>query len=105
MTGLNFHEYALAPDVTPAHYIDLIGPQPSDVELPPEALAKLSHLVHEGLAMYGPPHYTSYHFLVLLTKGHGGGGLEHHESSDNTLPVGSLTHEDDLLTYGDVLPP
>ncbi len=104
MTGANFHEYALAPDVTPKHYIDFIGTQPSDVEVSPEVLAKLSHLVHEGLAMYGPPHYTSYHFLVYLIKGNGGGGLEHHESSDNTLPSGSLSHDDTLLVYGDVLP-
>jgi predicted metalloprotease with PDZ domain len=35
--------------------------------------------------MYGPPHYTSYHFLILLQGNGGGGGLEHHESSDNTM--------------------
>jgi predicted metalloprotease with PDZ domain len=51
----------------------------------------MSHLVREVFAMYGPPHYTSYHFLILLQGTRGGGGLEHHESSDNTLQTDFFT--------------
>jgi predicted metalloprotease with PDZ domain len=84
MTGLYFHEYALAPGVSPQHYMDVIGPTAASIEARPETVAQMSRLVHEAFAMYGPPHYTSYHFLILLEGDRGGGGLEHHESSDNT---------------------
>jgi predicted metalloprotease with PDZ domain len=85
MTGLYFHEYALAPDVSPKHFMDVIGPAPASIEVRPEMLGQMSRLVSEAFALYGPPHYTSYHFLILLQGDNGGGGLEHHESSDNTL--------------------
>ena len=85
MTGLYFHEYTLAPDVSQRHYMDVIGPTAASIEARPETIEQMSRLVHEAFAMYGPPHYTSYHFLILLQGDKGGGGLEHHESSDNTL--------------------
>ena len=68
MTGQYFQEYALAPEVTPKHYIDLFGDAPEDVQLRPKVLAGLSNLVREGGAMYSSHHYTSYHFLLTLTK-------------------------------------
>ena len=104
MTGANFREYPLAPEVTPKHYIDFIGAAPADVDVRPEAIAQLSRLVHEGFAMYGPPHYTSYHFLVLLPSRGGGGGLEHHESSDNSLPEHALGSDEALWVVGEILP-
>ncbi len=91
MTGLYFHEYALAPGVSPQHFMDVIGPTPASIEVRPDTLAQMSNLVHEAFAMYGPPHYTSYHFLVLLQGTRGGGGLEHHESSDNTAQTDFFT--------------
>ena len=85
LTGLYFHEYALAPGVTPQHYMDVAGPTAASIEARPETIDQMSRLVTESFAMYGPPHYTGYHFLVLLQGTRGGGGLEHHESSDNTV--------------------
>ncbi len=91
MTGLYFHEYALAPDVSPKHYMDVIGPSAASIEVRSETLDQMSRLVREAFAMYGPPHYTGYHFLILLQGEHGGGGLEHHESSDNTIQTDFFT--------------
>jgi len=85
MAGFYFHEYALAPGVSPQHYMDVIGPTAASIEARPETVEQMSRLVHEAFGMYGPPHYTSYHFLILLQGDGGGGGLEHHESSDNTI--------------------
>jgi predicted metalloprotease with PDZ domain len=104
MTGANFQEYALAPEVTPKHFVDFFGAEPADVKVRPEAIAQLSRLVREGIAMYGPPHYTSYHFLVLIPSHGGGGGLEHHESSDNSLPQHSLEQDDYAMIVADILP-
>ena len=91
LTGLYFHEYALAPGTQPAHFMDVAGPTPASIVARPETLAQMSHLVTEAFATYGPPHYTSYHFLILLEGNRGGGGLEHHESSDNTLQTDFFT--------------
>ena len=84
MTGLYFHEYALAPELSPKHYMDLIGPTASSVEARPEIVEQMSRVVREGLATYGPPHYADYHFLVLLRK-NAASGLEHHQSSNNSM--------------------
>ena len=91
MTGLYFHEYALAPGTTPAHFMDVIGPTAASIVATPKTVDEMSSLVHEAFATYGPPHYTSYHFLILLQGTRGGGGLEHHESSDNTLQTDFFT--------------
>ena len=54
--------------------------------------------------MYGAPHYRSYHFLLALRGSMGGGGLEHHESSDNSLPERSLTTDDEEMVGSGLLP-
>ena len=104
MTGIYFHEYPLAPDVTPKHYIDVFGDAPEDVEIRPTVLDHWNRLVHEARALYGAPHYSSYHFLLALKGAQGGGGLEHHESSDNSMPERALTTDDNEMVYADLLP-
>jgi predicted metalloprotease with PDZ domain len=104
MTGIYFHEYALAPEVTPKHFIDVFGEAPEDVEIRPSVLDHWSRLVREAGAMYGAPHYRGYHFLLALRGSAGGGGLEHHESSDNSLPERALTTDDNEMAASDLLP-
>ncbi len=104
MTGAYFHEYALAPDVTPKHFIDVFGEAPEDVEIRPTVLDHWNRLIRESLALYGAPHYRSYHFLLALKGAQGGGGLEHHESSDNSLPERSLYTDDGEMISADLLP-
>jgi predicted metalloprotease with PDZ domain len=83
ITGEYFHEFALAPDVTPKHYIAVVADEPEDSQLRPQLLAELNNLVHETGAAYGPRHYNVYHFLLTLSDVAGGEGLEHGQSSDN----------------------
>lgn len=104
MTGVYFHEYALAPDVTPKHFIDIFGEAPEDVEIRPTVLEHWSRLIRESLAMFGAPHYHSYHFLLGLKGAAGGGGLEHHESSDNSLPERSLMTDEAEMGSNSLLP-
>jgi predicted metalloprotease with PDZ domain len=104
MTGSYFREYALAPELTPKHYIDVFGQAPEDVEIRPSVLQHWNRLVYEAKAMYGAPHYRSYHFLLALRGLKGGGGLEHHESSDNSLPERALTTDENEMAASDLLP-
>jgi len=83
ITGQYFHEFALAPEITPKHYIDVVSDQPDDSNLRPSVLAAMSNLVREADALYGSHHYHVYHFLLTLSDVAGGMGLEHGQSSDN----------------------
>jgi predicted metalloprotease with PDZ domain len=83
IAGEYFHEFALAPDVTPKHYIDVVSDEPEDSNLRPALLAELNNLVYETGAAYASRHYNVYHFLLTLSDVAGGEGLEHGQSSDN----------------------
>ncbi len=104
MTGAYFHEYALAPELSPKHYIDIVADSPDVVEIRPTVLEHWNRLIHEAWAMYGQPHYRSYHFLLALRGAQGGGGLEHHESSDNSLPERALTTDEQEMLGNSLLP-
>jgi predicted metalloprotease with PDZ domain len=103
-TGINFHEYPLTPTgASHPVFIDVFGDNPEDVQLRPAVVAELQRLVPEAVAMYSSTHYNSYHFLLTLTKNGPYGGLEHHQSSDNSLPNASLTTDDLTAVGGPVL--
>jgi len=83
LTGLYFHEYPLAPTITPKHFLDVAADVPEDANLRPAVLAEVANLVREASALYGCHHYNEYHFLLTLSDVAGGMGLEHGQSSDN----------------------
>lgn len=83
ITGEFFHEYELAPEIAPKHYLDVVADYPEDAKLRPEFLTGVSNLVREATALYGSHHYGVYHFLLTLSDVAGGQGLEHGQSSDN----------------------
>ena len=83
ITGEYFHEFALAPEISPKHYIDVVSDAPKDSNLRPEVLAEISNLVREASTAYASHHYHVYHFLLTLSDVAGGEGLEHGQSSDN----------------------
>jgi predicted metalloprotease with PDZ domain len=105
ITGQYFHEFALAPEVTPKHYIDVVADSPEDSQLRPALLVELNNLVRETGAAYASRHYNVYHFLLTLSDVAGGEGLEHGQSSDNGVgekgfsdPAHQLG-ESDLLSH------
>ena len=83
IAGEYFHEFPLAPEISPKHYIDVVSDEPADSNLRPEFLAEVSNLVREASAAYASHHYNVYHFLLTLSDVAGGEGLEHGQSSDN----------------------
>ncbi|WP_158910645.1 M61 family peptidase [Granulicella sp. L56] len=103
ITGQYFHEFPLAPEVTPKHYIDVVADAPEDSELRPELLAEISNLVRETGAMYGPRHYHVYHFLLTLSDATDGEGLEHGQSSNNGVDEKTFSDADHQLIDSDLL--
>src|SRR5271156_2084808 len=99
ITGQYFHEFALAPEIKPAHYIDVVSDEPDDSNLRPAVLAELNNLVREADVDYKSHHYNTYHLLLTLSDVAGGEGLEHGQSSDNG--VGEKGFADDAHQLGE----
>ena len=103
ITGQYFHEFALAPEVTPKHYIDVVADSPEDSQLRPALLVELNNLVREAGAAYDSHHYNVYHFLLTLSDVAGGEGLEHGQSSDNGVGEKDLSDANHQLADSDLL--
>ena len=83
IAGEYFHEFPLAADISPKHFIDVVSDEPEDSNLRPDLLNEISNLVREADSAYASHHYNQYHFLLTLSDITGGEGLEHGQSSDN----------------------
>jgi len=103
IAGQYFHEFALAPEVTPKHYIDVVSDSPEDSNLRPTLLAELNNLVRETGAAYNSRHYNVYHFLLTLSDVAGGEGLEHGQSSDNGVGEKGFADDSHQLAESDLL--
>jgi predicted metalloprotease with PDZ domain len=103
IAGEYFHEFALAPEVTPKHYIDVVADSPEDSQLRPALLSELNNLVRETGAAYASRHYNVYHFLLTLSDVAGGEGLEHGQSSDNGVGEKGYSDAAHQLAESDLL--
>jgi predicted metalloprotease with PDZ domain len=104
ITGQYFHEFALAPEITPKHYIDVVSDSPEDSNLRPALLAELNNLVRETGAAYNSRHYNVYHFLLTLSDVAGGEGLEHGQSSDNGVGEKGFADDAHQISTAELLP-
>jgi predicted metalloprotease with PDZ domain len=104
ITGQYFHEFPLAPEISPKHFIDAVSDHPEDSNLRPALLAELDNLVREADALYGSHHYDAYHFLLTLSDGGGEDGLEHGQSSDNGVEEKGYADDAHQLANADLLP-
>jgi predicted metalloprotease with PDZ domain len=103
IAGLYFHEFPLASEISPKHYIDVVSDLPADSRLRPAFLAEVSNLVREAAVMYDSHHYNVYHFLLTLSDTAGGEGLEHGQSSDNGVEEKSYRDAKRQLADADLL--
>jgi predicted metalloprotease with PDZ domain len=103
ITGEYFHEFPLAPEITPKHYIDVVSDEPEDSNLRPSVLAEVSNLVREASVEYASHHYHVYHFLLTLSDVAGGEGLEHGQSSDNGVGEKGFADDNHQLAESDLL--
>ena len=104
ITGQYFHEFALAPEISPKHFIDVVSDSPEDSNLRASLLAELNNLVREAGALYRSHHYNAYHFLLTLSDGAGDEGLEHGQSSDNGVEEKGYADDAHQLMEADLLP-
>ena len=74
--------------------MDLVADSAAALALPDEEIAHYKQLVAEASNLYGATHYEHYHFLVGLSEHIFHSGIEHHESSLNTLPERAFIDKD-----------
>ena len=103
ISGEYFHEYRLAPTISPKHYLDVVADAPEDANLRPAVLADVANLVREADALYASHHYNAYHFLLTLSDITGGMGLEHGQSSDNGVGEKGFSSDAQMLPLADLL--
>lgn len=86
-------------------FLDIVADSADAMQITPQELTGMKHVVQEAPALYGPPHYAAYHFLLTLSDALGGGGFEHHQSSDDRSSEDYLTDDNvfragsDLMTH------
>ena len=89
VAGAFYRRIALKDDA-PSNVMDLVADSAAALALPDEEVAHYKKLVAEAANLYGATHYEHYHFLVGLSEHIFHSGIEHHESSLNTLARAQL---------------
>lgn len=104
LSGRFFKEFALAPEITPKHYLDIAADGPEDLNVSSTRIDQFSALIREAGALFDSRHYRTYHFLLTLSDQVAHFGLEHHESSDDRNDERTFLDDDILLLASDLLP-
>ena len=86
------------PGETPVHVIDMVSESEAGLAMTPADEAAYRKLVAETGALFGARHYLEYHFLLTLSDDAGHHGVEHHQSSDNSVGERTLLDSDLHLT-------
>jgi predicted metalloprotease with PDZ domain len=105
IAGEHYRRIELTPaSESPAHVMDIVADNETDLAMSPEDLAAYKKLVAETGALFGARHYRQYHFLYTLSDQVGGHGLEHHQSNDSATSERTLLDPKLRLLNADLLP-
>lgn len=89
---------------TPVHVIDMVSESEAGLAMSAADEAAYRKLVAEAGALFGARHYFDYHFLLTLSDEAGHHGVEHHQSSDNSIGERAFTEPDQHLLSVGLLP-
>jgi len=67
LSGRYFREVALAPEVTPKHYLDMVADKPESLQISQEHIDQLSNLVRLTGFLFLSRHYDMFRMLVALS--------------------------------------
>lgn len=94
LAGQNLRTIPLAPDIQPAHRLNLAADSVAALAISDDRIAAYSRLIREAGALFGARHYDHYDFLVSLTNYFYPNGLEHPQSSDERIPERTFINSD-----------
>ena len=89
---------------SPVHVIDMVSESEAGLAMTPADEVAYRKLVAETGALFGARHYLDYHFLLTLSDEAGHHGVEHHQSSDNSVVERTLIDTDLHLLAAGLLP-
>ncbi len=92
------------PGETPVHVIDMVSESEAGLAMTPADEVAYRKLVAETGALFGARHYLEYHFLLTLSDDAGHHGVEHHQSSDNSVRERTLLEPELQLLEAGLLP-
>jgi predicted metalloprotease with PDZ domain len=93
-----------SPSDTPMHVIDMVSESEAGLAMTSADEAAYRKLVAETGALFGARHYREYHFLLTLSDEAGHHGVEHHQSSDNSVGERTLIEPELHLLDAGLLP-
>ncbi|MBW4039716.1 MAG: M61 family metallopeptidase [Acidobacteria bacterium] len=93
MSGRYFSEVALAPEVSPRHFLDIVADRPEDLEVPPVWVDDLSKAVRQAGILFHSHHYDEYRFLITLSNNISGEAVDHGQSLDDRRPANFIRNE------------
>ena len=88
--GAHFQRHEIDPKGDRVH-LNIVADAEKHLKPTPEQLAWFENLITQGDRLFGARPYDRYEFLVAATSKMGGIGLEHHRSSENTVPTDFFT--------------
>ena len=89
--GAHYRRIDIDPGAGEAVHLNIVADKASDIAPTAEQLAFYSNMVTQADRLFGARHFDRYEFLVGMTNQLGGIGLEHHRSSENTVPTDFFT--------------
>jgi len=103
LAGRYFREVAVAPEITPKHYLDMVADKSESLEISQVHIDQFSNLVRQTGPLFQSRHYNSFRMLVTLSDHISGGAFDHHQSLDNRRAANFLTSERSLTLYGNFI--
>lgn len=89
--GAHFQRIEIDPRGEAVH-LNIVADAAKNLAPTPEQIGKFENLVAQTDRLFGARPYDRYDFLVAATSKMGGIGLEHHRSSENSVPTDFFTN-------------
>ncbi|MFK4057272.1 M61 family metallopeptidase [Brevundimonas sp. NPDC046655] len=89
--GAHFQRVEIDPRGEAVH-LNIVADEAKHIAPTPEQIAWFENLVTQTDRLFGARPYDRYDFLVAATSKMGGIGLEHHRSSENSVPTDFFTN-------------
>ena len=89
--GAHFQRIEIDPRGEAVH-LNIVADEAKNIAPTPEQIAWFENLVTQTDRLFGARPYDRYDFLVAATAKMGGIGLEHHRSSENSVPTDFFTN-------------
>jgi len=89
--GINFKRVDLSSGPDNPVYLDVFADEPAQLEITSEQLQYHQNLVKEAQKLFHSKHYDHYDLLLSLSEAISSVGIEHHQSSENSMRSNSFT--------------